>query len=33
MREFEGKYGSQIELLFRFLDSAIAVGVIGSDKK
>ncbi|WP_333602989.1 DUF968 domain-containing protein [Pantoea eucrina] len=30
---FEQKYGSQIELLFRFLDRAIAVGVIGSDKK
>lgn len=31
--DFEEKYGSQIELLFRFLDHAIAVGVIGSDKK
>lgn len=33
MRAFEAKYGSQIELLFRFLDHAIAVGVIGTDKK
>jgi len=30
---FESNYGSQIELLFRFLDHAIAVGVIGTDKK
>lgn len=30
---FESKYGSQVELLFRFLDFAIAVGVIGTDKK
>jgi len=33
MRKFESKYGSQIEMLFRFLDHAIAVGVIGADKK
>ncbi|MDU1575403.1 MAG: DUF968 domain-containing protein [Pantoea sp.] len=33
IRAFESKYGSQIELLFRFLDHAIAVGVIGADKK
>lgn len=33
MRAFEAKHGSQIELLFRFLDHAIAVGVIGTDKK
>ncbi|WP_367396287.1 DUF968 domain-containing protein [Pantoea sp. Ep11b] len=33
MKSFEAKYGSQIELLFRFLDHAIAVGVIGTDKK
>lgn len=33
MKAFEAKYGSQIELLFRFLDHAIAVGVIGADKK
>lgn len=32
VRAFEGKYGSQIVLLFRFLDYAIAVGVIGSVK-
>lgn len=32
VRDFEAKYGSQIELLFRFLDYAIAVGVIGSLK-
>ncbi len=30
---FESNYGSQIELLFRFLDHAIAVGVIGTDIK
>lgn len=30
---FESNYGSQVELLFRFLDFAIAVGVIGTDKK
>jgi len=30
---FESNYGSQVEMLFRFLDHAIAVGVIGSDKK
>lgn len=29
MRAFEEKYGSQLELLFRFLDHSIAVGVIG----
>lgn len=33
MRQFEEKYGSQVELLFRFLDTAIAVGVIGTGKK
>jgi len=33
VRAFEEKYGSQIVLLFRFLDYAIAVGVIGSVKK
>ncbi|MDU6090038.1 MAG: DUF968 domain-containing protein, partial [Staphylococcus lugdunensis] len=33
MREFESKYSSQIELLFRFLDHAIAVGAIGASKK
>jgi len=33
MKAFEEKFGSQIELLFRFLDHAIAVGVIGTDKK
>jgi hypothetical protein len=33
MKAFEAKYGSQVELLFRFLDFAIAVGVIGTDKK
>lgn len=32
VRAFEDKYGSQILLLFRFLDYAIAVGVIGSIK-
>jgi len=32
VRAFEAKYGSQIVLLFRFLDYAIAVGVIGSVK-
>jgi len=32
VRAFEEKYGSQIALLFRFLDYAIAVGVIGSVK-
>jgi len=32
VRVFEAKYGSQILLLFRFLDYAIAVGVIGSVK-
>lgn len=30
---FESNYGSQVELLFSFLDFAIAVGVIGTDKK
>lgn len=29
MRAFKEKYGSQLELLFRFLDHSIAVGVIG----
>ncbi|MCU5775208.1 DUF968 domain-containing protein [Winslowiella arboricola] len=33
MNSFEEKYGSQIELLFRFLDHSIAVGVIGTGKK
>ena len=28
-KAFEEKYGSQIELLFRFLDHSIAVGVVG----
>jgi len=32
VRAFEEKYGSQIVLLFRFLDYAIAVGVTGSVK-
>jgi len=32
VRAFKAKYGSQIVLLFRFLDYAIAVGVIGSSK-
>ncbi|MFN2046964.1 DUF968 domain-containing protein [Pantoea agglomerans] len=32
VRAFEEKYGSQIVLLFRFIDYAIAVGVIGSSK-
>jgi len=32
-RRFEENYGSQIELLFRFLDHSIAVGVIGTGKK
>lgn len=32
VRAFEARYGSQIVLLFRFLDYAIAVGVIGSAK-
>lgn len=32
VRTFEEKYGSQKELLFRFLDYAIAVGVIGTVK-
>ncbi|EOM5735823.1 TPA: hypothetical protein ACHKKD_005437, partial [Escherichia coli] len=26
---FEKKYGSQIELIFRFLDHAFATGVLG----
>lgn len=30
---FEAKYGSQIELLFRFLDRVISTGVIGTAKK
>ncbi|MBP2197201.1 DUF968 domain-containing protein [Pantoea cypripedii] len=30
---FEDRYGSQLELLFRFLDHTIAVGVIGTAKK
>ncbi|NEG58211.1 DUF968 domain-containing protein [Pantoea agglomerans] len=30
---FEQKYGTQLELLFRFLNHAIAIGVIGTDKK
>ncbi len=33
MQAFEEKYGSQLMLLFRFLDQAIAVGVIGTGKK
>lgn len=33
MQAFEEKYGSQLALLFRFLDHAIAVGVIGTGKK
>lgn len=32
VRAFEEKYGSQITLLFRFLDYEIAVGVSGSVK-
>ncbi|EEC8823839.1 DUF968 domain-containing protein, partial [Escherichia coli] len=28
-QEFEKKYGSQIELIFRFLDHAFATGVLG----
>ncbi|EOO6231828.1 DUF1327 domain-containing protein, partial [Escherichia coli] len=27
--KFEKKYGSQIELIFRFLDHAFATGVLG----
>ncbi|EOZ3191128.1 DUF1327 domain-containing protein, partial [Escherichia coli] len=27
--EFEKKYGSQVELIFRFLDHAFATGVLG----
>lgn len=30
---FEAKYGSQLELLFRFLDRVISIGVIGTAKK
>lgn len=30
---FEEKYGSQLELLFRFLDRALALGVIATSKK
>ncbi|MDI7637113.1 DUF968 domain-containing protein, partial [Cronobacter sakazakii] len=26
---FEEKYGSQLELIFRFLDRALAIGVLG----
>lgn len=30
---FEKRYGSQLELLIRFLDRVFAIGVIGTDKK